>query len=632
MIGEEVLDGGVPPEPVSPSSSSSSSSSSSASPSGPPADDVEAAEPEVAEPEVAEPDPTASERMERIIQALGSEDGGRKERVYLGTFSRVLPETRDMQGLRDVADLSRQELADCIRDSWNNPVNVGAGRPRQVEPDEAEIQEVIDKMVVVREAHASGDVHCHVALKLCKSLRFRPAKAALLQRHHLASHWSCTHTQFWSVVRYVHIPSEAKPDVDQAPFVWTREGALLDLFAESQEPFMARAWKRRREDKDKAAEAGAAKHKPFSKIDLTSIILDKGLLTKAAIMRYAQDHGTAAMQVYVHQQQRRLTEHLQDAMEWAAAREVAATERESDWQLLCRTADGDCAHGDGCGYAAAAQEAFRSNQSVMSQEGLACALRGVIMNGPSKTTPTPLIVGGTNTGKTTLVLPFDQLFGFSRVLHKPALGSKFALRNILKDKRFLLWDDFRPVEYAAETIPTATQLSLFTGLPFEVQVSQSFNDGNIDFEWRHGAVVTAKEEGLWTPRRNVTEEDIRHLQSRFLVFRCTAQVRQLRDVVPCPIHLARWVRDFAAAHDSRSVVQPLLPIARASAVGLSGMEVLAHEAQIPEPVAAALQAQLLELGAVDARELPAAEWATLPAWSLLKPLEQRRVLRWLQCV
>ncbi len=62
------------------------------------------------------------------------------------------------------------------------------------------------------------------------------------------------------------------------------------------------------------------------------------------------------------------------------------------------------------------------------------------------------------------------------------------------------------------------------------------------------------------------------------------------------------------------------------------MEVLAHEAQIPEPVAAALQAQLLELGAVDARELPAAEWATLPSWSLLKPLEQRRVLRWLQCV
>ena len=98
---------------------------------------------------------------------------------------------------------------------------------------------------------------------------------------------------------------------------------MLDLFAESQEPFMARAWKRRREDKDKAAEAGAAKHKPFSKIDLTSIILDKGLLTKAAVMRYAQDHGTAAMQVYVHQQQRRLTEHLQDAMEWAAAREVA---------------------------------------------------------------------------------------------------------------------------------------------------------------------------------------------------------------------------------------------------------------------------------------------------------------------
>ena len=97
---------------------------------------------------------------------------------------------------------------------------------------------------------------------------------------------------------------------------------------------------------------------------------------------------------------------------------------------------------------------------------------------------TPLIVGPSNTGKSTLLLPLDDLFGKKHVFHKPALRSKFALRNIMRDKRFLFWDDYRPVEYAQSTVEVSTLLSLFTGHPFEVQVSQSFNDGNPDFECR----------------------------------------------------------------------------------------------------------------------------------------------------
>eukprot|EP00959_Pyramimonas_sp_CCMP1952_P313882 6570775-Pyramimonas_sp.AAC.1 len=65
-------------------------------------------------------------------------------------------------------------------------------------------------------------------------------------------------------------------------------------------------------------------------------------------------------------------------------------------------------------------------------------------------------------------MPFDKLFGQSNVLHKPALGSKFALRNITKgNMRFIFWDDYRPVEYAQKTVEVATFLSLFTGHPFE---------------------------------------------------------------------------------------------------------------------------------------------------------------------
>lgn len=33
------------------------------------------------------------------------------------------------------------------------------------------------------------------------------------------------------------MPSESKPAVDQAPYQWTHDGEVLDLFAASQEPY-----------------------------------------------------------------------------------------------------------------------------------------------------------------------------------------------------------------------------------------------------------------------------------------------------------------------------------------------------------------------------------------------------------
>ena len=96
--------------------------------------------------------------------------------------------------------------------------------PPDEDMNEGEINDIIEKMLVAREEHADGDVHCHVAIRLSRSLRFRPAKMTLLQRHKLASHWSCSHTQFWSAVRYLHMPSESKPAVDGEPFAWATDG------------------------------------------------------------------------------------------------------------------------------------------------------------------------------------------------------------------------------------------------------------------------------------------------------------------------------------------------------------------------------------------------------------------------
>ena len=120
-------------------------------------------------------------------------------------------------------------------------------------------------------------------------------------------------------------------------------------------------------------------------------------------------------------------------------------------------------------------------------------------------------------------VPGHQDAHHNNVLHPRLLGEPYA----------------RPVEYATETIPVTTMLSLCQGAPFEVQVSQSFNDGNVDFEWRRGAVWTAKANGLWTPSGDVTPEDVEHIQSRVDQHLVTATVKTLKATPPCAICMSQ---------------------------------------------------------------------------------------------
>lgn len=82
------------------------------------------------------------------------------------------------------------------------------------------------------------------------------------------------------------------------------------------------------------------------------------------------------------------------------------------------------------------------------------------------------------------------------------LGGNFAMRNILKAKRFLLWDDCRPVHYAQQTVEVPTILSLFNGLPFEVQVAQNHQDGTA-----RGLNQTSPTNPLWAMPACLTKSD-----------------------------------------------------------------------------------------------------------------------------
>ena len=55
--------------------------------------------------------------------------------------------------------------------------------------------------------------------------------------------------------------------------------------------------------------------------------------------------------------------------------------------------------------------------------------------------------------------------------------------------------------------------------------------------------MTAKDDGLWAPMGNVTEEDIRHMKSRMQLFTATEQVpvEILAPVPKCAESWSRWV-------------------------------------------------------------------------------------------
>ena len=174
---------------------------------------------------------------------------------------------------------------------------------------------------------------------------------------------------------------------------------------------------------------------------------------------------------------------------------------------------------------------FFKNNKKIDRQRLAASLRKIICMGPCKEARVPTIVGKPNCAKSTVLDPIRNVFGKQAVLGKPKIGApNGALARLAKGLiRFIYFDDYRPVDYAAypkdnPTIPVTDFLAMFCGHPFNVQVSQSFNDGHPDLEYHRGAAMTAKEEGLWDPIGNVTREEIRHMQARTDLYEATHPV------------------------------------------------------------------------------------------------------------
>ena len=408
-----------------------------------------------------------------VPEWFGEADAEKQNRVFLVTAAKLVNESDHLEAagdskpppLRDPATITKLEFRKALQDSIENPMY---DRARGGRPPSRSLE--LDVYMGVKEG-ILGQQHHHAAVKLHDAhQRFLPFKLAMRWRHGIATHWSTSHSQLWSAVRYLHCTTEHKKVVDRQPELWTRDDRRLNLHDESQEPFQAAAWTARRETKMSEPFAKKPKRDAFNKLDFSALVLQHRLLTPNAVLEYMQEKGSKAMQLWIHCRQRKLKEFIQEALDLERAKLAAALERETQWALVERLSKGVCNCGqDGCLWWSLALEFFEKN-TLIDRERLAAALRKVIHMGPCKEARVPTIVGKPNCAKSTLLDPVRNVFGEKHVMSKPKLGapngalSKLAKENIA----FLYWDDYRPVDYAAlprdnPTVPALDFLALFCG-------------------------------------------------------------------------------------------------------------------------------------------------------------------------
>ena len=246
------------------------------------------------------PLPPASTDSQSIAQPdwLDKPDESLQNEVFLVTASKLLhgDDADADPPLKDPSGISKHEFRAALQDSMQNPIydQARGGRPPSRAPE-------LDVYLGVKEPHTDPEhEHHHVALKFYKQKhRFMPFKLAMRRRHGIATHWSTSHTQLWSAVRYLHIPTNRKRRVDRKPEVWTRDGRTLNLYEMSQQPFQASAWKadRERRASEPLHEKTGKNTERFTKLDFNALILAERLLTPSAVIEHVMEKGSLVMQL-----------------------------------------------------------------------------------------------------------------------------------------------------------------------------------------------------------------------------------------------------------------------------------------------------------------------------------------------
>ena len=429
-----------------------------------------------------------------MCEAFGllPEDPNAKRQSYLIT----LPHT-DAPGLVAPETLTRQEVIEKVLDSFTHPIYASAHISAS--------GLALDKAAIGREPHSKpskdGQIHTHdhIAI-LCKQVggfRFLPVKRALMQRHQLASHWSC-HQGYHSAVRYIIMPSEKKPMsvLDASPMCWAADGVHPPLFDAAQEPVTAAASRARREHKAKAAsQEGKGEPRPCE-LDLFAIVVENRFRNTAddhhadeRLIEYLRDHGGPQLYQLAWKIRHKLGALINDVWAWEEVSDTLVRVGGTRVERLCSACSFPCV----CGgqwphWAAKALTLNKINPGVFWH----CVYMS-LHDGRREDKRAMTLVGRRGgEGKSFLFSPLKAVFGLDGVQMKPEKGG-FPLLG-LQTKRVAVLDEWR---FDATVLGLATQLLWFEGKPLVLSQPQNQGaSGHLIYSGTAPIFITTKEQYL----------------------------------------------------------------------------------------------------------------------------------------
>ena len=404
-----------------------------------------------------------------------------RQHVYLVTFSHP-QQTRSACGvvLKAPNAFQREAFLNALLDAFAHPVYVGLG------PSAAHAGRtvVVEKISIFKECHkasAGGIVnsHYHAPVKGTNKFSFMPIKRALLQRHGMATHWSTSHTEYRSAVRYCFIPSPRKPQaaLDSAYLLWPRNThpPLMDVI---QEPITAKALQARREKLVLAAAEDARQEPRPHEIDVWPLIVrfnirntDDNREAHLQLIEKAKEVCSPTFFQFLFRIRHRLPKLIDDVWQWEEVTDRARHSGQSRMEALQTSMSVPCT----CGglWRPWVEQALRVNGIDMA--GIAHDLYANFAKGRSETVPVVVLAGlHGGEGKNLLLSPITAVLGMDYVMQGVATG-QFPLVD-LPSKKAVLLNEWR---FTCAPISLGTQLLWLEGKPVPVARPQNDRDGSI---------------------------------------------------------------------------------------------------------------------------------------------------------
>ena len=474
----------------------------------------------------------------------GEENADAHRAVYLVTFAHPQQtHAADGGALLPPGAFTREGIACAFRDAAARPMH--SEQWRRLHPTTVLRPAEIELLTVFREFHTAVDgarchAHYHIAVLFKTSVRFAPMKRALLQGHGLASHWSCSHTGYWSAVRYGRVPSPTKPQpaLDPAPLAWAASGTHPPLDACVHEPTTAKALDARRIRGEHAASARGKGAPRVREVDVWPVVVASGvrvasapMLAEKRLIQYAKAHCSDAMVAFLFKNRHRLAGLIRDVWAWEDVDALLAKEAQSRMDMLHAA----CSAGCQCrgAWLDHVQRSFAAN-AIDVPELCHYVLRA-LERGRHESVKVVVFLGRHGgEGKSLFLQPLTPLFGHDAVQRAPQAG-RFPLMG-LETKRVAVLDEWH---FDPDVLPLATQLLWFEGKPVPIAMPQNVagQSGHLEYTGDAPIFITAPAEVLSAMAASAGgphSGQCTMLLRRLKVFHFTVPIPEPREaLVPC---------------------------------------------------------------------------------------------------